>query len=1318
MIVQPITQNKSGTDIKNIKDAEATGALNQIFDGEAAFDFTGKNPNATALDSTLTGSINKGATGQYASSFGGKSAAIGKRSHAEGTTTIAKGAYSHAEGDNSVSLGDDSHAEGYITVAKGGASHSEGSNTQAIGNYSHAEGNETTAFGMGSHSEGFSTEARGNSAHAEGNSTIAKGKNSHAEGNNVLANGDVSHIEGGCNTSGFYALGKISNYNSSTNTITITDKEGSFETGFRLGVLVMGANKSVSDYTSFVGSIKSVSDNSIVLENIKTDLIDKVVAGSYVYISSRYDATSDTGSGGSGGDGSTTNPTVYSTSGEYAHAEGVRNIALGRHAHVEGNDSVAQGDSSHAEGNSTIAIGLHSHSEGSNTQALGIDSHAEGYKTKAVEQGAHAEGVRTSAKELGAHAEGNETQATYKGSHAEGIRTNSTGAGSHTEGVDTSATSESSHAEGTQSQALFIAAHAEGNNTKAKGMASHSEGTGTLASGDYSHAEGNQTEARNGNSHSEGSGTIAASDNQHVQGKFNIIDTENKYADIVGNGTGSSDRSNAYTLDWEGNANFSGTVSSNSKELATKEYVDSKILSSGEETTEKTITATYSGTAETGAVWAKAWGTTNIMVKVAESPSSNVNSIKNASISGIRVDNSYLNYTVPVTDSMIDSSNTGVIFINYQNQTSERNAITRAAVVYIAGTYNNFDIDGSTGIDITFTEPGVYLLDNHTSFGGNDYTSKFVFTAVSSGTGTIDPIDYTGNEIQMFNNIICIGDSVTEGAFDEDNSYPVYKTYSYPANLRKMVNATVTNAGIAGVTSTQWYQAALDSTTYNGQWNADNEWEWTSKNSALNFKGYDAAIIHLGINDVLSVTESNTIDTVVSNFNTAINNIVGAIKAGSSGGTAIFLCTIIPNYVNGSYWEAINNKIKEKVNPSSGVYLIDLTKYSKILNGTDYEVNHPTKTGYNELAKEIYALVSYTISQNLSNFNTISTNVINNRQTGADYATKNYVDSKIDSENSNIFKGIINISNGNTIFNEVFSIALTEDFKNAGRVLTEYLDFEYNITCNNSNVNDGSFEPDFSLSGTMINDKIISSGGTNINGGGDLKYYYTISNGEPIKITFILSNSIAYGNTINVEIVNKGLNTVVDIPTVAQYTAPTSTVYDVPDRYGITQSQIDKLNSIADSYMITMEGTTTDGTTSVELKGNKDAITDVIAKKFLNSDNRLTVPRGTICDAEITVFCAQASTNSVYLIGNYTTAFHLKTSGITNNVITCFANRENNESINFTTNGMTDITTTTLSVKLKASTTYNQIMVTGLADTIMKWKAFVKISNIFTPEFE
>jgi hypothetical protein len=108
----------------------------------------------------------------------------------------------------------------------------------------------------------------------------------------------------------------------------------------------------------------------------------------------------------------------------------------------------------------------------------------------------------------------------------------------------------------------------EGINTTASGVASHAEGYNTTASGDKSHAEGMLT--------------IATTEAQHVQGKFNIEDVNYKYAHIVGNGT-ENVRSNAHTLDWDGNAWFAGDVyvgstsgtneDEGSKKLATENYV-------------------------------------------------------------------------------------------------------------------------------------------------------------------------------------------------------------------------------------------------------------------------------------------------------------------------------------------------------------------------------------------------------------------------------------------------------------------------------------------------------------------------------------------------------------------------------------------------------------------------------------------------------------------------------------------------------------------------------------------------------------------------
>ena len=153
------------------------------------------------------------------------------------------------------------------------------------------------------------------------------------------------------------------------------------------------------------------------------------------------------------------------------------------------------------------------------------------------------------------------------------------------------ATGDYSHAEGTDTYARGNCSHAEGQGNTAGGDASHVEGTTCIAEGASSHAEGQYTKALGHSSHSEGQGTIAHGFGQHVQGKNNIQDTEEKYAHIVGNGDTINDPSNAHTIDWHGNGWFAGKIKvggtgqddENAKEVATKEYVDSKFGESAEE---------------------------------------------------------------------------------------------------------------------------------------------------------------------------------------------------------------------------------------------------------------------------------------------------------------------------------------------------------------------------------------------------------------------------------------------------------------------------------------------------------------------------------------------------------------------------------------------------------------------------------------------------------------------------------------------------------------------------------------------------------------
>ena len=156
----------------------------------------------------------------------------------------------------------------------------------------------------------------------------------------------------------------------------------------------------------------------------------------------------------------------------------------------------------------------------------------------------------------------NEASGAY--SHAEGYTCTASGAHSHAEGYTCTASGAHSHAEGYGTSATADHAHAEGYKTTASGYSAHAEGYGTQAIADNAHAEGWRT--------------TAASDNQHVQGKYNNLDINGFYAHIVGNGTSDTNRSNAHTLDWDGNAWFAGkvTVGADAEELAAKSDLDEK----------------------------------------------------------------------------------------------------------------------------------------------------------------------------------------------------------------------------------------------------------------------------------------------------------------------------------------------------------------------------------------------------------------------------------------------------------------------------------------------------------------------------------------------------------------------------------------------------------------------------------------------------------------------------------------------------------------------------------------------------------------------
>ena len=64
-------------------------------------------------------------------------------------------------------------------------------------------------------------------------------------------------------------------------------------------------------------------------------------------------------------------------------------------------------------------------------------------------------------------------------------------------------------------------------------------------------------------SHAQNFETIASGLNQTALGRYNIEDNDDTYSVIIGNGTNDNNRSNALTVDWQGNVKTAGSVTEN-----------------------------------------------------------------------------------------------------------------------------------------------------------------------------------------------------------------------------------------------------------------------------------------------------------------------------------------------------------------------------------------------------------------------------------------------------------------------------------------------------------------------------------------------------------------------------------------------------------------------------------------------------------------------------------------------------------------------------------------------------------------------------------
>ena len=626
----------------NLKDIESIASSNSIGEvGKYSIAF-GKYCNASGEGACAFGSSCK-ASNRDSHAEGSVNESSGMSSHAEGSFNIASGDSSHAEGGETRAIGNSSHAEGKGTTSLGNNSHIEGnsSNTTtsvirdlsssttndtiinkwnnrkfslAKGEASHVEGKDNLALGGYSHAEGIITNATGYYSHAEGNKTIASGEASHAEGAGTIARGNWQHVEGGFNISDsdnnyLHIVGNGTNDNNRSNAHTL-DWEGN--AWYQGEVQATNLPYKISETTLFeltkeqleAGWIEcqAGTDSSMYFEvpifEVDNDCLFFIELNNNTY---RVDSIRQ----------STGTPPRLDI--EFYNMTDVEHNIMGGYTGTyydkEWNDSettaIVKIDRLDSEQPPIFTSDMSFKQVKYNTvESFALEKDLDVYNSISIKrkvgtkigETSFAVGRYNTASAIASHAEGRNTTASGYASHTEGNNTTASGYYSHAEGDSTTATGYASHSEGDSTTAIGYASHAEGSGTTASGRYSHAEGNGATASGYYSHAEGMTTTASEGASHAEGRSTIASgmcshaegdntkatSANQHVQGKYNIEDATNTYAHIVGNGTSNGARSNAHTLDWNGNAWYQGKLSQDGvptedKDLTTKKYVDEKI---------------------------------------------------------------------------------------------------------------------------------------------------------------------------------------------------------------------------------------------------------------------------------------------------------------------------------------------------------------------------------------------------------------------------------------------------------------------------------------------------------------------------------------------------------------------------------------------------------------------------------------------------------------------------------------------------------------------------------------------------------------------
>lgn len=202
-----------------------------------------------------------------------------------------------------------------------------------------------------------------------------------------------------------------------------------------------------------------------------------------------------------------------------------------------------------------------------------------------------------------------------------------------------------------------------------------------------------------------------------------------------------------------------------------------------------------------------------------------------------------------------------------------------------------------------------------------------------------------GTLCRVFKNILCIGDSLTQGSLDYKVDGVIKEfiseEYSYPGQLAALTGRKTTNKGDAGETTKTW---------------------WELHQSDEDFGGCDACIIGLGRNDYEASKA-----TTSEERHEYMGKIIDKVRL-ENPQIPIFIATLL-NYYRGEGADAVNKDMRD-IAVEKDCFLLDISKYGKLVSNVDNK-SHCTAVGYAKLAEYYYRYISYIMDSEPDKFTNI-----------------------------------------------------------------------------------------------------------------------------------------------------------------------------------------------------------------------------------------------------------------------------------------------------------------------------------------------------------